>query len=174
MQPVVNPSAQSSSTKASGKRSAIPNQNIKYEKQPVEDLIPNLKFILQNRLGRHSHPADWVCAFIPESQKKGDSNGCGISKWCQYTNMKAEMDFASGSQSGGLSYKFTPFTPREIEQHLSLYIVQGLNPSPQLRMKAQFQHQEQVQGNDLIATSIGNSFDCQHKQFKRYFAIQHP
>jgi hypothetical protein len=41
-------------------------------------------------------------------------------------------------------------------------------------MKARFQHQEKVQGNDLIASLVGKNFDRRHKQFKRYFAIQHP
>ena len=54
------------------------------------------------------------------------------------------MDFAGNVDSGGLLYKFEPFTPREIEKHLSLFIVQGLNPSPQLKMKAKSQKQEQV------------------------------
>ena len=120
------------------------------------------------------HPADWLPAFIPELHPKGDSKACSISKWCQYTNMKAEMDFPGSEHTGGLSYKFVPFTPRELEQYLSLYIVQGLNPSPQLKMKTKAQCYEPVQGIDLVAEKIGINFERRHKQFKRYFAIQHP
>ncbi len=86
--------------------------------------------------------------FIPEAPKKGDSKGCGISKWCQYTNMKADMDFAGNLDSGGLLYKFEAFTPREIEKHLSLFIVQGLNPSLQLKMKVK--SQKQIKYREMI------------------------
>ena len=41
-------------------------------------------------------------------------------------------------------------------------------------MKAKYQNQEQVQGNNLVASSVGTNFDRRHKQFKRYFSIQHP
>ena len=49
--------------------------------------------------------------------------------------MKAELDCPGDVNQDGLSYKFKPFTPQEIEQHLSLYIFQGINPNPQLMMK---------------------------------------
>ena len=141
------------------KRGKNKRSEIKYEKQPILDLVPKMKFVDRHRLNEDSHPADWVHAFIPEAPKKGDSRGCGITKWCQFTNMKADMDFAGNVDSGGLLYKFEPFTPREIEKHLSLFIIQGLNPSPQLKMKARYQYQEQVQGNDLVASSIGTNFE---------------
>ena len=70
------------------------------------------------------------------------------------------MGFAGNADSGGLLYKFEPFTPREIKKkYLSLFIIQGINPSPQLKMKARYQYQEQVQGNDLVASSIGMNFE---------------
>ena len=60
-----------------------------------------------------------------------------------------------------------PFTPQEIEQHLSLYIFQGINPSPQLIMKTRSQSVEPVQGNDLIANVLSL---CKFKQ-KDIFVI---
>ena len=53
-------------------------------------------------------------------------------------------------------------------------MIQGLNPSPQLRMKTRHQVIEPLQGNDLICLQIGDNFDKRHKQFKRYLAVQHP
>ena len=146
----------------------------KYEKLPVKTLIPNIKFVQKYHLDEFSHPADWFRAFIPESPRKGDPNTSCVQKWCQFTNMKAELDFAGQKEFGGLSYKFNPFTPREIEQHLAMYMIQGLNPSPQLKMKSKCQSNEPIQGNDLIFRCIGDNFDKRHKQFKRYFAVQHP
>ena len=84
------------------------------------------------------------------------------------------MDFAGNIDSSGLVYESEPFTPRETVKHLSLVIIQGLNPSPQLKMKARYQNQEQVQGNDSVASSIGTNIQQIYKQFTRYFSIQHP
>ena len=87
--------------------------------------------------------------------------------------MKATIDFAGNVSLGGLSYKFENFTLREIEKHLSLYIVQGLNPAPWITMKAYCQSQEPVQGNDLISLLIGKNFKQRHEHFRRYFTVQH-
>ena len=95
-------------------------------------------------------------------------------QWCQYTNMKANLDCAGDKIQDGLGYKFNPFTLREIEQHLSLYIFQGLHPSQQLIMKTKNQSVEPVQCNYLIANVLGNNFERRHRQFRRYFACQHP
>ena len=84
------------------------------------------------------------------------------------------MDFAGNDDLRGLSYNFEKFTPREIEQYLSLYIVQGLNLAPQINMKAKNQFQGQVQGNDIIGSIIfDKNFERRRKQFRRYFALQH-
>ena len=121
----------------------------KYDKLPIKSLIPNLKFTAKHGLDEDSHPADWLQAFIPEHMKKGDSRSVCISKWSQYSNMKAKLDFAGNEKLGGLSYNFNEFTPREIEQYLSLYIAQGLSPPPQIKMKAKSQLAEPLQGNDF-------------------------
>ncbi len=81
--------------------------------------------------------------------------------------MKATLDFVGHKEFGGLSYKFIPFAPKEIEQHLAMYMIQGLNPSLQLMMKSKSQHTEPIQGNDVVFKCIGENFDKRHKQFKR-------
>ena len=88
--------------------------------------------------------------------------------------MKKQLDFADVADSSGLNYNFQPFTPQEIEQHLALYMIQGLNPSPQLILKTRSQNIEPTQDNDLINKFIGDNFQRRHKQFKRYFAVHHP
>ena len=107
-----------SKIKASKKRKATSTTTErKYDKLPIKDLIPNIKFVQKHHLNEHSHPADWYRAFIPEGPKKGDHSNSCIQRWCKFTNMKAELDFAGQKELGGLSYKYIPFTPREIEQH---------------------------------------------------------
>ena len=88
--------------------------------------------------------------------------------------MKAEMDCGVDNSQDRTGYKFELFTPQQIEQHLSLYIFQGLNPSPQLIMKTKPQSLEPLQGNDLIAGKFGANFDRRHRLFRKYFACQHP
>ena len=55
-----------------------------------------------------------------------------------------------------------------------MYMIQGLNPAPQLKMKSKSQSSESMQGNDLVFRCIGENFEKRHRQFKRYFAVQHP
>ena len=93
---------------------------------PIEKLTPNLKFTAKHKMDENSHPAHWLQAFIPEHMKKGDPKSVRISKWCQYTNMKAQLDFAGDEKVGGLSFKFEEFKPRDIEQHLSTAYLQTL------------------------------------------------
>ena len=115
-----------------------------------------------------------ICAFIIDLQPKGSVQAFSKKQWCQYTNMKAELDCPGNINQNGLGYKFKPFTPEEIEQHLSMYIFQGLHPSPQLIMRIRYQTVEPVQGKDIIASTIGKFFERRHRQFRRYFACQHP
>ena len=113
---------------------------IEYIKKPTNGkLLPNIKFTRKNRLDENSHPAEWLRALIPDTPPKGSNQSFSKKQWCQYTNMKAELDCAGEKNQDGLGYKFENFTPQEIEQHLSLYIFQGLNPSPQLIMKTRSQ-----------------------------------
>ena len=46
-------------TKASKKRKATITTTRKYDKLPIEYLIPNIKFVEKHHLNEHSHPADW-------------------------------------------------------------------------------------------------------------------
>ena len=85
-----------------------------------------------------------------------------------------QLDFAGVIDSSGLNFNFKPFTPQEIEKHLVLYMIQGLNLSPHLILKTRSQSIKPIQGNDLISKFIGDNFQRRYKQFKRYFAVQHP
>ena len=43
---------------------------------------------------------------------------------------------------------WVPFTHEEIEKNVAIYIIQGLNPSPQLEMKFATLESDPIQGND--------------------------
>jgi len=70
--------------------------------------------------------------------------------------------------------EFQPFTPVEVRQFLALYILQGLSPSPQNKMKFWLHHDDPVNSNDLCAKVFGKNAEKRHKHFKMFFAIQDP
>ena len=73
--------------------------------------------------------------------------------------MKAKLDFAGQKELDGLLYKYIPFTPREIEQYLAMYMIQGLNLALQLKMKSKSQSTESMQRNDVLFSCIGENFE---------------
>ena len=57
---------------------------------------------------------------------------------------------------GGVYPTFKAFSHLEIERFIGLYILQGLNPSPQVEMKFSSQVSDPVQGNDLCFRMFGH------------------
>ena len=62
---------------------------------------------------------------------------------------KSKTISCSAGVPGGVYPTFTPFSYLEIERFLGLYILHGLNPSPQIEMKFYSQQMDPVQGNNL-------------------------
>jgi Transposase IS4 len=90
--------------------------------------------------------------------------------WCKYTNQRALI-----ANAGIDIYQdFKPFTPREIEKHLAIYFVNGLNPSPQVEMKFRQQAFDPIQGNDFVWKQMGPGAKARHKHFKAFLCIQDP
>ena len=75
---------------------------------------------------------------------------------------------------GGCYPTFIPFSYQEIEQFIGLYMLQGLNPSPQMEMKFFNQWSDPVQGSDLCNRIFGDNANKWHKQFKAFISIQDP
>ena len=143
--------------------------------QPVTELTPNLKFIDKHNLNTSSHPCEWLRAFLPNTaDKHADANAFAMDKWATYTNMKARMEFAGMPRHNGSSYKFKDFTPEEIEKYIAVYMIQGLNHSPQISAKFKSQEEDPIQGNDGVASVLGEGCQRRHKQFRKYLAIQNP
>ena len=94
-----------------------------------------------------------------------------IDEWTTYTNLRAVlMNAGSTFYSGGL----TPFTPHEIHNFLALYILQGLSPSPQTKMKFVPQLVDKTNGHGMCSRIFGRNASTQHKAFKTFFTIQDP
>ena len=137
---------------------------------------PCPKFLKKHNLTRDSLPQDWFNAFLPVYGKKHKSmranDECFTHKWCLYTNKKAYL--MGAGQPKGLYPTWKPFTFEEVEHHLALYFMQGLNPSPQIEAKFASQAQDPIQGNDLCHRVFGCDADRRHKQFKCFFSVSDP
>ena len=107
-------------------------------------------------------------AWCPDTE----NNVCFSHKWAKFTNMKA-VQMGAGVQ-GGCYPSFVPFTYNEIERFIGLYILQGLNPSPQVEMKFSSRRADPVQGSDLCHGDFGDNAIKWHKQFKAFFSLQDP
>eukprot|EP00957_Ditylum_brightwellii_P034858 2641371-Ditylum_brightwellii.AAC.1 len=74
-----------------------------------------------------------------------------------------------------MSYKtFTNFTSEEIEKHIDVYILNGLAPSPDIKMKFGQQSNKPLNRNDAIHHALEPNATCHHKEFKKFFCIHDP
>lgn len=79
------------------------------------------------------------------------------------------------SGEGGTQYlSFKPFTVNEVMQHIGLYILHGIAPSPQIEMKLESSQMNLANGNDFCFSSFGSNAKLRHKHFKLYFACVDP
>jgi hypothetical protein len=143
-----------------------------YEQVIREDGCANLEWLKQNKLTQESHPSDWINALLPLQKKAGASpSTVSIDEWTSYTNLRAILMNAGSSIYAG---QFKPFTPQEIRRFLALYILQGLSPSPQIKMKFVPQAVDKINGNDMCFRVFGRNASKRHKEFKSFFTIQDP
>ena len=129
-------------------------------KQQMEERVtiiggPKADFLVEKGLNESSKPQEWFNAFLPIFDRKG-KNPQNVNtqfwthKWAFWMNQKAIS--CSAGVPGGVYPSFTLFSYLEI---LGLYILQGLNPSPQVEMKFNSQQVDPVQGNDLCYCIFG-------------------
>ena len=92
-----------------------------------------------------------------------------------WTNIKVKL---AGAGPGGSCYPdFKDFTTLEVRQHMYIYILNGLFPSPCLKMKFNTQAVNQINGNDFIATTLSQNpigTRRHHAMFKAFLSILNP
>jgi hypothetical protein len=124
---------------------------------------PDQQFLDCHKLSETSNPYEWFEAFCPTKL---------TDLWTSYTNVKALK--ANAGNKGRIYPDFIPFKPDELRQHIGVYILHGLSPSPQLTMKFQSQNVDPVNGNDFVHRSLGPTGLRRHKHFKCFFCVQNP
>ena len=127
------------------------NGSVMYEDKVRKVGVPCPLFLKQHKLNAKSSPARFFEAFLPVSENTYRETDCSIERFCQYTNYKAMLSFAGDKRYPYSDFK--PFTVSELKQHLALYIVNGLCPSPRAEMKLQSQSVDPINGNDFIFRS---------------------
>ena len=63
----------------------------------------------------------------------------------------------SGEEGGPYAGEFTHFLPREIQQHVAVYILQGILPSPQVHFKFYSQEVDDVNNCNFFTAVLGSA-----------------
>jgi hypothetical protein len=81
-----------------------------------------------------SSPEDWLEAFLQDKRKPTDPRHVlTMAEWTTYSNTKAML--LNAGQKGGICPESTHFSFQEIKSLLCLYVLHGLTPSPQVKIK---------------------------------------
>jgi hypothetical protein len=147
---------------------------IRNERLPREKVGPNPAFVKKHKLTIHSHPADFAEVFVPYQKNPydGADEHPSFQALANYTNSKAIM--LQAGKGGAVYPDFKPFAMHEIRQHLGLYVLNGLNPSPRVELKFRSSAQDELHGSDFVRNSFGPGAERRHRMFKTFFAAQNP
>ena len=137
--------------------------------------VVQTSFMVKHNLYPLTSPTAYMEVFVPTRKNKpGGFNSkeyVSIEQWTMFTNLKAHL-----AGAGDTIYKdYKPFTIGEVKQHIGMYFLQGIAPSPQVEFKFRPQRQDWARhGNDFIFNSFGPSAARRHRHFKCFFSIQNP
>lgn len=149
---------------------------IQLEKKTRKDGCLNPKFVKKYKLTRHTMPEEYMELFLPLSEENGVRKINGVEPLCfmkltKWTNHKALL---CGAGIGGCYPDYYHFTVQEIRQHVGLYIMHGLSPSPRVEYKFKPQYSDPLHGNDFVYKSFGPNAERRFRHFKAFFACQNP
>ena len=136
---------------------------------------PRARFLHDKILSVHSHPVDWLDAFLPVYTKRKKSSmtphHLSMDILCNWSNMKATL-----LQMGTKSFypRFKPFTTCEFEQYFYLFFWNGLCPSPQIDMKLQTEEKDPIHSSAFLRRVLGDNASLRLREFKCCFVAQDP
>ena len=90
----------------------------------------------------------------------------------RFTNKKGFM--LNAGMSGTMYPHFKPFSVSETMQHIGVYMLNGLSPSPQVLMHFDSQARDPTNENDMCHRVFGTCAKRRHKEFKCFLAVQDP
>ena len=117
---------------------------------------PRGSFLAKHNLTKDSLPFEFADAFFPMyDNKERDDNGdpmLSMEYLARNTNMRANLAFAGEATYDDWS---GPFSIKEMRQHLGLYVMNGLSPSPSLEKK--FDVDDMANYNPFVAKNINST-----------------
>ena len=143
------------------------------EKTERETGCVNPKAIKKYKLTTETRPEEYAEIVLPfHKNVQGGKQRLSFRQLKDWTNTKASL--ADAGKEGTCYRDFKDFSTNEIRQHLGLYVLQGLCPSPRVEMKFHSQQDDKVHGNDFVYRSFGANAERRHRHFKAFFACQDP
>ena len=133
---------------------------------------PNPRFLKKHSLNSKSLPVEFADAFFPMYTNEGvDTNGdphLSMESIARNANMRANMTFAGEARYENWSGLFSV---KEIRQHLRLYVLNGLSPSPGIARK--FDTSDRTNYNTFVSTNLGMNTSLRLRQFKCFMGIKY-
>ncbi len=143
------------------------------EKEIMNEGRANLEWLMKKKITMESSSEDWVEALLQDKRKPTiPRHVVTMAEWTTYSNTKPML--SNAGQKGGICPEVTPFSPQEIKSFLGLYVLHGLTPSPQVKMKFKSQLEDPVCGSDVCHAVFGKNAEKRHKHFKAFFSCQDP
>jgi len=134
-----------------------------------EGTHPNVEYLEKNGIDKDSHPAEWVNLFLPWLK---DKNNEGLMDMCTITDrMNMKILASTGSQRRN---QIRAFTTDEVMKHFGVYMLNGLNPAPQINKKFKSQHEDPVNGSNMCNEAFGPNAEGRHVDFKRFLSLVDP
>ena len=136
----------------------------------TDDTVPNILFLHKNNINEHSHPAEWVNLFLPWKKDNKNEALLDMETIANHTNMRIACSTASIRRAKTVK----PFTVDEVMKHFGLFMLNGLNPSPNIADKFKSQVEDPVQGNDMCHNAFGSNAAERLVEFKRFLTLVDP
>ena len=96
----------------------------------------NSKFIEAHNLTSSSHPADFIALFLPLNVNLCDTAKNPLPTFqllAEWKTLKANL--ADAGPNGSCYQDYKPFSELDLQQHMGLYIFNGLSPSSRVETK---------------------------------------
>jgi hypothetical protein len=131
----------------------------------------NLAWLDKHKLTPSSLPSDCFEALLPLKGQPGDpASLVTIGDWTTLTNKKAML--ADADVPGGVYHDWKPFSPVEVRRFIALYMLQGLSPSPQIKMKFEPHNEDPINGSNMCFKVFGRVGDRRHRMFKAFLHVK--
>ena len=133
----------------------------------------NPDFVRKNNITVHTKSHEYVEMVLPmENNIVNGEEILSLNLLHKWTNTKASL---AGTKKGGTCYQeFKDFTTKEIKQHLGVYVLNGLSPSPIVQQSFSPQTKDLIHGKYFLYQSLEENAVRQHTHFKAFFSMCNP